>query len=135
MRLLKHLTACAVLAVALPSVAQEAVFPGDSTSGTYHDYMKTVYARAGYPENIQLPLTSFDAEFNLHALGAESWMQSEDGRTWTFQLREGLKFSDGHPLTAEDYVFALQRAATSGYDFAWYWDFAGGSRAGCRNLG
>jgi hypothetical protein len=29
MRLLKHLTACAVLAVALPSVAQEAVFPGD----------------------------------------------------------------------------------------------------------
>ena len=53
-------------------------------------------------------------------------MQSEDGRTWTFQLREGLKFSDGHPLTAEDYVFALQRAATSGYDFAWYWDFAGG---------
>ena len=126
MRLLKHLTACAVLAVALPSVAQEAVFPGDSTSGTYHDYMKTVYARAGYPENIQLPLTSFDAEFNLHGLGAESWMQSEDGRTWTFQLREGLKFSDGHPLTAEDYVFALQRAATSGYDFAWYWDFAGG---------
>ena len=98
MRLLKHLTACAVLAVALPSVAQEAVFPGDSTSGTYHDYMKTVYARAGYPENIQLPLTSFDAEFNLHGLGAESWMQSEDGRTWTFQLREGLKFSDGHPL-------------------------------------
>ena len=103
----------------------EAVFPGDSTSGTYHDYMKTVYA-SGIPENIQLPLTSFDAEFNLHGLGAESWMQSEDGRTWTFQLREGLKFSDGHPLTAEDYVFALQRAATSGYDFAWYWDFAGG---------
>ena len=30
------------------------------------------------------------------------------------------------PLTAEDYVFALQRAATEGYDFSWYWDFAGG---------
>ena len=33
---------------------------------------------------------------------------------------------ENEPLTAEDYVFALQRAATSGYDFAWYWDFAGG---------
>ena len=57
---------------------------------------------------------------------AESWEQSEDGLTWTFHLRDGLKWSDGEPLTAEDYVFALQHAATSGYDFAWYWDFAGG---------
>jgi peptide/nickel transport system substrate-binding protein/oligopeptide transport system substrate-binding protein len=100
--------------------------PGDSTTGTYMDYMKTVYARAGYPELIQLPLTGFDNEYQLHGLAAESWSQSEDGLTWTFTLREGLVFSDGEPLTAEDYVFALQRAATSGYDFAWYWDFAGG---------
>ncbi len=100
--------------------------PGDSTSGTYFDYMKTVYARAGFPEMIQLPLTSFDNNFELHGMAAESWTQSEDGLTWTFTLREGLTFSDGEPLTAEDFVFALQRAATSGYDFAWYWDFAGG---------
>ncbi|MCY3996819.1 MAG: peptide ABC transporter substrate-binding protein [Rhodobacter sp.] len=126
MRLTKHLAACAALAMSWPAAAQEAVFPGDSTSGTYHDYMKTVYSRAGYPENSQLPLTSFDADFNLHGLGAESWVQSDDGQTWTITLRDGLKFSDGHPLTAEDYVFALERAATSGYDFAWYWDFAGG---------
>jgi peptide/nickel transport system substrate-binding protein/oligopeptide transport system substrate-binding protein len=45
---------------------------------------------------------------------------------WTFKLRGGLVWSDGEPLKAEDYVFALQRAATTGYDFAWYWDFAGG---------
>ena len=56
-------------------------------------------------------------------LGAESWSQSADGLTWTFKLRPGLVWSDGVPLTAEDYVFALQRAATEGYDFAWYWDF------------
>lgn len=126
MRPLKILAACLALATATPALAQDIVFPGDSTSGTYHDYMKTVYSRAGYPEIIQLPLTSFDAEFQLHGLGAESWEQSEDGLTWTFKLRDGLKYSDGHPLTAEDYIFALQRAATTGYDFAWYWDFAGG---------
>ncbi len=121
-------TAALALAVAaVPAVAEITVrAPGDSTSGTYFDYMKTVYARAGFPEMIQLPLTSFDNNFELHGMAAESWTQSEDGLTWTFTLREGLTFSDGEPLTAEDFVFALQRAATSGYDFAWYWDFAGG---------
>ena len=124
----RALGAVALSAVmALPALAQTTVSaPGDSTSGTYVDYMRTVYARAGFPELIMLPLTSFDNEYALTGLGAESWTQSEDGLTWTFILREGLVWSDGEPLTAEDYVFALQRAATTGYDFNWYWDFAAG---------
>lgn len=126
MQLVRTLAATLALTTALPALAQDAVFPGDNTSGTYMDYMKTVYSRSGYPEIIQLPLTSFDKNFDLHGLGAESWEQSEDGLTWTITLREGLTYSDGHPLTAEDYVFALERAATGGYDFAWYWDFAAG---------
>lgn len=126
MRFVKTLAAMLAMSAAMPAAAQQAVFPGDNTSGTYMDYMKTVYSRGGYPEIIQLPLTSFDKNFELHGLGAESWEQSEDGLTWTITLREGLKYSDGHPLTAEDYVFALKRAATDGYDFAWYWDFAAG---------
>lgn len=126
MKALRTLAACLAATTAIPAAAQDVVFPGDNTSGTYMDYMKTVYSRAGNPEIIMLPLTSFDKEFELHGLGAESWEQSEDGLTWTFTLREGLTFSDGEPLTAEDYVFALHRAADSGYDFAWYWDFAAG---------
>jgi hypothetical protein len=60
--------------LAAPLTAQTTVnAPGDSTSGTYFDYMKTVYARAGYPEMMQLPLTSFDNNFELHGLAAESW--------------------------------------------------------------
>ncbi len=56
--------------------------------------------------------------------------QSADGLTWTFKLQPGLVWSDGQPLTAGDYVFALQRAAKEGYDFNWYWAFAAASRAG-----
>ncbi len=109
-----------------PGLAQTTVYSvGDTTSGTYMDYMKTVYARAGNPEVVQLPLTSFDKNFELNAMAAESWTQSEDGLTWTFKLRDGLVWSDGKPLVANDYVFAMQRAATSGYDFAWYWGYAG----------
>lgn len=39
---------------------------------------------------------------------AKSWTVSEDGLTYTFRLREGLKFSDGEPLTAEDVVFTYE---------------------------
>lgn len=40
---------------------------------------------------------------------AESWEVSEDGLTWTFHLREGLKWSDGTPLTANDFVYSWKR--------------------------
>lgn len=43
---------------------------------------------------------------------AESWEISEDGLTYTFTLREGLKWSDGTPLTAEDFVYSIQRVLT-----------------------
>ncbi|MBD2056750.1 ABC transporter substrate-binding protein [Oculatella sp. FACHB-28] len=39
---------------------------------------------------------------------AESWEISEDGRRVVFTLREGLRWSDGEPLTADDVVFTIQ---------------------------
>jgi peptide/nickel transport system substrate-binding protein len=41
---------------------------------------------------------------------AESWEPSDGGRVVTVKLREGLKFSDGAPLTADDVIFTLQAA-------------------------
>lgn len=40
---------------------------------------------------------------------AESWSVSDDRLTWTFRLREGLKWSDGTPLTAEDFAWSFRR--------------------------
>jgi peptide/nickel transport system substrate-binding protein len=39
---------------------------------------------------------------------AKSWKKSPDGRTFTLQLRQGLRFSDGHPFDADDVVFSFQ---------------------------
>ncbi len=39
---------------------------------------------------------------------AKSWEISEDGRVYTFHLRKGLRFSDGHPMTAEDVLFTYE---------------------------
>ncbi len=40
---------------------------------------------------------------------AESWEVSEDGKTYTFRLREGLVWSNGDPLVAQDFVNGLMR--------------------------
>ena len=42
---------------------------------------------------------------------AAGYTVSDDGLTYTFTLREGLTWSDGEPLTAEDFVYSWQRAA------------------------
>src|SRR5688500_10569816 len=41
---------------------------------------------------------------------AESWDLSDDGRTWTFRLRDGLRWSNGDPLDAAQIVKSFRRA-------------------------
>ncbi len=45
---------------------------------------------------------------------AESWTVSPDGRTWTFALRQGVRWTDGTPLTMDDILFSLQAIFTDG---------------------
>lgn len=40
---------------------------------------------------------------------ATGWETSQDGLTWTFELREGVTFHNGEAMTAEDVVFSLER--------------------------
>ncbi|WP_232225561.1 ABC transporter substrate-binding protein [Oceanobacillus manasiensis] len=50
---------------------------------------------------------------------ATEWTPSEDGLTWTFQLRDDVTFHDGSEFTAEDVVFNFERWATSA-EFIYY---------------
>lgn len=45
---------------------------------------------------------------------AESWTTSEDGLTWTFTMRDGLKWSDGTDLNAKDFEYSFKRMANPG---------------------
>ena len=47
---------------------------------------------------------------------AESWQESEDQTTWTYKIREGLKWSDGQPLTAQDAVYSFNRILEGDYE-------------------
>lgn len=53
---------------------------------------------------------------------AESWSTSADGLVWTFRLRAGLAWSNGEPLTADDFLQSWRRALNPkvAADNAWY---------------
>ena len=50
-----------------------------------------------------------DGDSRLQAGLAESWTPAADGDGWEFTLREGVRFQNGAPLTAEDVAFTLAR--------------------------
>ena len=54
-------------------------------------------------------LTALDAEARPAPGAARAWTVSEDGRIYTFELRDGLRWSTGEPVVSEDFAFALRR--------------------------
>ena len=55
-------------------------------------------------------LTAEAADGSIVPGAAEAWRVSDDGRTWTFRLRENLRWSDGTPLNAAQFVAGLDAA-------------------------
>lgn len=54
-------------------------------------------------------LVTVDEKGQLTPGAAESWSISEDGLTYVFKLRNDLRWSDGAPLTADDFAYSLRR--------------------------
>jgi oligopeptide transport system substrate-binding protein len=54
-------------------------------------------------------LTRFDKDLKTVPAAAESWEYNQDATQITFHLRDGLKYSDGSPLAAQDFINAVYR--------------------------
>jgi peptide/nickel transport system substrate-binding protein len=65
-----------------------------------------------YPQLVQYDYQ--DGEYVIAGDLAESWETSEDGKTWTFHLKSGTKWSDGQPLTADDVVWTINTTVKYG---------------------
>ena len=65
------------------------------------------------------PLVQYDPEFNIAAGLATKWEQVEP-TIWRFTLREGVKFHDGSPFSADDVAFSIQRAVSPTSNFKAY---------------
>jgi len=59
--------------------------------------------------NLMEGLVSVDSHLKATPSLANEWKISKDGKTYTFKLRQGLKWSDGQPLRAADFVFSWKR--------------------------
>jgi len=93
---------------------------GEQDGGSFGHEMESLYNRA-YPLGMgSEPLTKLNNDREIVGIACEGWQQSEDGLYWDFFLRPELEFSDGTPITAEDWVWTFRRAFTTGYDFAWF---------------
>src|ERR1044072_2655894 len=81
-------------------------------NGAEPDSLDPHFAGAQAEENIQhdlmVGLTTLDAAGHAIPGMAESWTVSPDGLTWTFRRRRAL-WSDGRPVTADDFDFAFRR--------------------------
>ncbi|MEO7385962.1 MAG: peptide ABC transporter substrate-binding protein [Gammaproteobacteria bacterium] len=62
--------------------------------------------------DLNVGLTTLDARARVIPGSAESWTISPDGLTYTFTLRPNLKWSDGSPLTSEDFAWSARRLVT-----------------------
>ncbi len=69
-------------------------------------------------------LMSLDADGNPVPDAAESYTVSDDGTVYTFKLRDGAVWSNGDPVTANDFVYAWDRMRSeeSAADYAFLWD-------------
>ena len=56
-------------------------------------------------------LVTIDSQLNIVPDLAEKWVESEDGRIYTFHLRKNASFHNGKPVTAHDFKWSLERAA------------------------
>ncbi len=77
------------------------------------------YASSSSMINLYDTLVFPNAEGLVDPWLAEKWETSEDGLTWTFHLRQGVKFHSGNPVKAGDVVFSYNRLQTIGEGFAY----------------
>jgi len=80
---------------------------------SFHPYQTVDSGSAGYQSYIYggTGLTRYNPDtLDVEGFAAEKWTLSDDKKTYTFTLRDGLKWSDGAPITTEDYVWTYQQA-------------------------
>ncbi|MEO0410998.1 MAG: peptide ABC transporter substrate-binding protein [Pseudomonadota bacterium] len=86
---------------------------------TLDPHRVSVTYEVGVVSDLFLGLTDLDPKARPVPGLARNWSVSDDGLTWTFLLRDGLQWSDGAAITAEDFVYSYRRLAApetaSGY--------------------
>lgn len=76
---------------------------------TMDPLMTTATATRDVTRHIFEPLVTLNEHYEVVPMLAESWEISDDGKTYTFHLREGVLFHNGQEMTADDVVASMER--------------------------
>ncbi|HIX25560.1 MAG TPA: peptide ABC transporter substrate-binding protein [Candidatus Lachnoclostridium avicola] len=99
-------------AAAEPAEAQELTFVLNNEPDSLDpSYTNNSFA-SPFLTNLFEGLVTYDENGELAPGNAESWESNDDMTVWTFHLRDGLKWSDGTPLMAKDYVYSALHVMT-----------------------
>ena len=90
---------------------------GDATSMDPHSLNESL--QLSITGNVYEPLVARDKKLGLAPALATKWAQTSPN-VWRFDLRRGVKFHDGTPMTADDVIFSFKRAAGDGSDMKGY---------------
>ncbi|HEV2108297.1 MAG TPA: ABC transporter substrate-binding protein, partial [Thermomicrobiales bacterium] len=98
--------------------------PSDPTFAKVLDFYEAVYERPSVADLFSDPLVRLTKDFEIIPAAATEWTGSEDGKTWTFKLDPNLVWSDGNPVTANDWIVTFQYSADPehAWDFTWFWN-------------
>ncbi|MEP4433808.1 MAG: ABC transporter substrate-binding protein, partial [Hyphomicrobiales bacterium] len=111
----------ALITAGAPAIAAEMLDPNAKPGGdivvTYKDDVATLDPAIGYDwQNWSMIKSLFDGLMdyepgttNLRPGLAESYEISDEGQTFTFKLRSGVKFHNGREMTADDVKYSLDR--------------------------
>ncbi|ETX27467.1 ABC transporter substrate-binding protein [Roseivivax isoporae] len=106
----KALTLAALLLGTSLAQAQEITIVREVDSNNYDPHKTTSRAASEVLFMLGDTLVSLAPDMQTIEPGiAESWEVSEDGTTYTFQLRDDVAFCDGKPMTADDVVYSMNR--------------------------
>jgi peptide/nickel transport system substrate-binding protein len=94
---------------------------GNQEFGTVDPHRGTDYTEAMAMVNMYDALVFPDGEGVMHPKLAESWTASEDGLTYTFELKQGIKFHDGSEVMADDVVYSVERSLALQEGYSWLW--------------
>jgi len=106
------LTAAAALVLAAPVAAKTFRWANDGDIISMDPYARQETTLLSFASNIYEPLIQRDRQLKLEPALATEWSNPTPS-VWRFKLRQGVKFHDGTPFTADDVVFSFRRSVTS----------------------
>jgi peptide/nickel transport system substrate-binding protein len=116
-RILAATAAVLLTGAALPAMAVTLRYANQGDLKSLDPYTLNETTTNAHLGHVYEGLTRRGKDLTIEPALAERWEISEDGLTWRFFLRKGVKFHNGNPFTADDVIFSANRVRAQGSNF------------------